>query len=165
MWNYFFGRRNFLFSMVILEKTKLLYIICIKAYWYCVSACPVVKLAFPYFRLEQNITNSASIDTIRIPLNNPMATMIIGVIPLLMTEVHLTTTNLLNKGNRATSQPQTVCPTVCRKAAEPIDFSEIADMQIGIMIGQSPVTTKIIPVFRVVPNNGDRGWLKSFLDR
>ena len=83
--------------------------------------------------------------------------MIIGVIPLLMTEVHLTTTNLLNKGNRATSQPQTVCRTVCRKAAKRIDFPEIADMQIGIMIGQSPVTTKIIPVFRVVPNNGDRG--------
>ena len=107
-------------------------IICIKAYWYCVSACPVVKLAFPYFRLVQNITNSASIDTIRIPLNNPMATMIIGVIPLLITEVHLITTNLLNKGNGATSQPQTVVPNSLSESCR-TDFPEIAEIQIGML--------------------------------
>lgn len=102
--------------------------ICIKAYWYCVSACPVVKLAFPYFRLVQNITNSASIDTIRIPLNNPMATMIIGVIPLLITEVHLIRTNLLHKGNYgATSLPQTVVPNSLSESCRN-DFPEIADM-------------------------------------
>ena len=128
MWNYFFGRRNFLFSTVIVVKNKM--IICIKAYWYCVSACPVVKLAFPYFRLVQNITNSASIDTIRIPLNNPMATMIIGVIPLLITEVHLITTNLLNKGSyTATSLPQTVVPNSLSQRCR-TEFPEIADMKI-----------------------------------
>ena len=103
-----------------------------KAYWYCVSACPVVKLAFPYFRLVQNITNSASIDTIRIPLNNPMATMIIGVIPLLITEVHRITTNLLNKGNyRATSLPQTVVPNSLSESCR-TDFPEIAEIQVGM---------------------------------
>ena len=58
--------------------------------------------------------------------------MIIGVIPLLITEVHLTTTNLLNKGNRAISLPQTVVPNSLSQRCR-TDFPEIADMQIGML--------------------------------
>ena len=58
--------------------------------------------------------------------------MIIGVIPLLITEVHRISTNLLNKGNyRATSLPQTVVPNSLSESCR-TDFPEIAEIQVGM---------------------------------